>query len=116
MPILTTMTRAVLFVLVLGGLVVSGWSLYEKDFQPAQGGTVKLVHGRDLALIELTAAATTESEAKSLIGTYSETNLKHFQDLRVVYANETVYCLEVRKGGGTFHVAGPGGTPTDGPC
>jgi len=110
------MTRAAFFVIVLGGLVLSGWTLYQKDFQAQRGGTVKLVHGRELALIELTAAATTESEAKALVGTYSETSLKRFQDLRVVYANETVYCLEVRKGGGTFHVAGPGGGPADGPC
>jgi hypothetical protein len=110
------MTRAAFFVLVLGGLVMSGWTLYQKDFQPQQGGSVKLVHGRELAFIELTAAATTESQAKALIGTYSETNLKRFRDLRVVYANETVFCLEVRKRGGTFHLAGPGGSPADGPC
>ena len=110
------MTRAALFVLTIGGLVLSGWTLYQKDFRAQQGGTVKLVHGRDLAFIELTAAAANESEAKSLIGTYGETNLKRFQDLKVVYANETVYCLQVRKGGGTYHLSGPSGSPADGPC
>jgi hypothetical protein len=110
------MTRAGLFILIIGGLALSGWTLYQKDFQAHRGGTVKLVHGRDLAYIELTAAGTTESSAKALVGTYSETNLRAFKDMRVVYANETVFCLEVHKGGGTYHVAGPGGSPADGPC
>jgi hypothetical protein len=110
------MTRAALFVLMLGGLAVSGYTLYQKDFQPRQGGTVKLVHGQDLAFIELTAAATTESEAKALVGTYSETNLRKFKDLKVVYANETVFCLQVHKGGVTYHLGGPGGAPAVGPC
>ena len=110
------MTRAALFVLTIGGLVLSGWTLYQKDFHAQRGGSVKLVHGRELAFIELTAAAATESEAKSLIGTYTETNLKRFQSLSVVYANETVYCLQVHKGGATYHLSGPGGAPGDGPC
>ena len=110
------MTRAALFVLTIGGLVLSGWTLYQKDFRAQQGGTVKLVHGRDLAFIELIAAAANESEAKSLIGTYSETNMKRFQDLKVVYANETVYCLQVHKGGATYHLSGPSGSPAAGPC
>ena len=83
--------------MVIGGLALSAYTLYQKDFQARQGGTIKLVHGRELAMIELTAAGTAESEAKSLIGTYSETNMKRFQDLKVVYANETVYCLQVHK-------------------
>jgi hypothetical protein len=110
------MTRAALFVLMIGGLVLSGYTLYHKDFQPAQGGSVRLVHGRELAIVELTAAAATEAEAKSLVGTYSETNLRRFKDLNVVYANETVFCLQVHKGGATYHLAGPGGSPADGPC
>jgi hypothetical protein len=110
------MTRAALFVLMIGGLAFSGYTLYHKDFQPAQGGSVKLVHGRELAFVELTAAAATESEAKSLVGTYSETNLRAFKNMKVVYANETVFCLEVHKGGVTYHLGGPGGSPAVGPC
>jgi len=110
------MTRAALFIMVIGGLALSAYTLYQKDFQTTQGGTIKLVHGRELAMIELTAAGTAESEAKSVIGTYSETNLRNFKDLRVVYANETVFCLQVQKGGGMYHLAGPGGSPADGPC
>jgi len=110
------MTRAALFVMILGGLVMSGWTLYSRDFHAQQGGSVKLVQGRELAVIELTAAGTTEAAAKSAIGTYADTDLRNFKDLRVVYANDTVFCLEVRKGGGTFHLAGPSGSPADGPC
>jgi hypothetical protein len=110
------MTRAAMFVLLLGGLFMSGWTLYKKDFHTQRGGSVRLVHGRELALIELTAAGTTEAAAKSAIGTYADTDLRNFRDIRVVYANDTVYCLEVRKGGGTFHLAGPDSSPADGPC
>ena len=110
------MTRAAMSVMVLGGLVMSGWTLYTKDFHAQRGGSVNLVHGRELAMIELTAAGTSEAAAKSAIGTYADTDLRSFKDLRVVYANDTVYCLEVGKGGGTFHLAGPGGSPADGPC
>jgi hypothetical protein len=110
------MTRAAFFVLVIGSLVLSGWTLYRKDFQAHRGGTVKLVHGRDLAFIELTAAGTTEAAAKAAIGTYGDTDVRRFQGLKVVYANESGYCLEVRKGGGTYHLAGPGSAPADGPC
>jgi hypothetical protein len=110
------MTRAAAFLLMVAGLAVSGYTLYQKDFQPRRGGTIKLVHGRELAMIELTTAGTSESQAKSMIGTYSETNLRNFQGLKVIYANETVFCLQVRKGGGTYHLAGPGGAPADGPC
>jgi hypothetical protein len=110
------MTRAAMFVLMIGCLGLSGYTLYQRDFEADRGGSVRLVHGRDLAFVELTAAATTESEAKALVGTYGATNLRRFADLRVIYANETVYCLQVRKGGGTYHLAGPGGSPADGPC
>ena len=110
------MTRAALFVMILGGLVMSGWTLYTRDFHAQQGGSVKLVQGRELAVIELTAAGTTEAAGKSAIGTYADTDLRNFKDLRVVYANDTVFCLEVRKGGGTFHLAGPSGSPADGHC
>ena len=108
-------TRAALFVLVLGGLTMSGWTLYQKDFHAQRGGSVKLVQGRELAMIELTAAGTSEAAAKSAIGTYADTDLRDFKDLRVVYANDTVFCLEVHKGG-VYHLAGPGGSPADGPC
>src|ERR687888_157927 len=110
------MTRAALFVLMIAGLALSGYTLNQKDFRPAEGGNVKLVHGRELAFIELTAAATAESQAKALIGTYSETNLRKFKDMKVVYANETVFCLQVHKGGATYHIGGPGGSPAVGPC
>ena len=110
------MTRAALFVLVLGGLAMSGWTLYKKDFHAQRGGSVELVQGRELAMIELTAAGTSEAAAKSAIGTYADTDLRNFKDLRIVYANDTVFCLEVRKGGGTFHLSGPGDSPADGPC
>src|SRR5438552_275314 len=110
------MTRAAFFVLLLGGLALSAWTLYQKDFQAHRGGSVKLVHGRELAFIELTAAGTTESAAKAAVGTYTETELKNFRDLKVVYANDTVYCLQVGKGGSTYHLAGPSGAPADGPC
>jgi hypothetical protein len=109
-------TRAALFILVLGGLAVSGWSLYQKDFQASRGGTVNLAHGRELAYIELTAAGTSEAGAKAAIGTYADTDLRAFKDLKVVYANDTVFCLQVAKDGGTYHLAGPGSGPADGPC
>jgi choline dehydrogenase-like flavoprotein len=110
------MTRAALFVLVLAGLGASGHTLWAKRFQPHRGGSVQLVHGRRLAFIELRAARRMESRAKALVGTYSETEMHVFQHLRVVYANETVYCLEVKRDGSTFHLEGPGGKPADGPC
>ena len=35
---------------------------------------------------------------------------------KVVYANETVYCIQVHVDGATYHLAGPSGHPANGPC
>jgi hypothetical protein len=109
-------TRAALFVVILGALAASGMKLYEKQFRPHEGGEIHLIRGQELASIELRAAGDVMAQAKALVGTYSETNLRHFQDLRVVYANEARFCLVVVKDGNVFHLAGPGGVPTPGGC
>ena len=97
-------------------LVLSGYTFYTKHFELHRGGSTHLVRGRELAAAELRAAAHAEAEAKSLVGTYEDTRLRSFQHLKVIYANETVYCLQVRVEGTTYHLAGPGGHPADGPC
>ena len=109
-------TRAAGFVLMWLVLVLSGYTFYEKRFELHRGGSIHLVRGRELAATELRAAAHAEAVAKSLVGTYRDTSLRAFQNLKVIYANDTVYCLQVHLEGHTFHLAGPGGQPADGPC
>jgi hypothetical protein len=36
--------------------------------------------------------------------------------MKVIYANETVYCVQVHVEGATYHLAGPGGAASGGPC
>ena len=110
------MTRAAGFVLMWLVLAFSGYTIYEKHFQLHRGGSIHLVRGRELASTELRAAAHAEAEAKSLVGTYEDTRLRSFRHMKAIYANETVYCLQVRIDGATYHLAGPGGHPARGPC
>src|SRR5919204_1326015 len=105
------MTRAAGFVLMVIVLALSGYTFYEKQFQLHRGGSVHLLRGRELAYTELRAAAQVEAQAKALVGTYRDTSLRAFQNLKVIYANDTVYCLQVHLEGHTFHLAGPGGQP-----
>jgi hypothetical protein len=97
-------------------LALSGYTFYGKHFKLHRGGSIHLVRGRELAFTELRAAVHAEAEAKSLVGTYEDTRLRSFRHLKVIYANETVYCLQVHVDGHTYHAAGPGGRPADGPC
>ena len=110
------MTRAAGFVLMVIVLALSGYTFYDKHFELHRGGEVQLVRGRELAYTELHAAARIESQAKALVGTYRDTSLRTFRNLKVIYANATVYCLQVHLQGDTFHLAGPRGEPADGPC
>ncbi len=110
------MVRAGLFVFMLVGLVASGHTLYANHFRLHQGGEVRLIRGQELAERELRAAAQVMEEARMLVGTYTETSLRPFEDLTIVYATATRYCLVVVKDGNVFHLAGPGGAPTRGRC
>ena len=110
------MSRALGFVLVWIVLALSGYTFYEKHYELHRGGSLHLVRGRELAYTELHAAAHAEAQAKSLVGTYRDTSLRAFRHMKVIYANETVYCIQVRNDGATYHLAGPGGRPADGPC
>jgi hypothetical protein len=112
----TIVTRAAAFVLAMVGLTLSAHQLWQHRFALHRGGAVHLVRGRELAYTELRAAAATEAQAKWLIGTYAETSLRAFRDLKVIYANDVVYCLQVEKGGRTYHLAGPRGGPRGGPA
>jgi hypothetical protein len=109
-------TRAAGFVLMWLVLGLSGYTFYDRHFRLHRGGTLHLVRGRELAFTELRAAAHAEAEAKSLVGTYRDTSLRSFRHLKVIYANETVYCVQVHVDGATYHLAGPGGHPSAGPC
>jgi len=97
-------------------LALSGYTFYEKHFQLHRGGSIHLVRGRELAYTELRAAGHAEAEARSLVATYRDTNLRAFRHLKVIYVNDLVYCLQVQVDGATYHLAGPGGHPADGPC
>jgi hypothetical protein len=110
------MTRAAGFVLMVLVLALSGYTFYGKHFELHRGGNLHLVRGRELAYVELRAAAQVESQARGLVGTYRDTSLRSFRNMKVIYANDTVYCLQVHLQGGTYHLAGPGGDPADGPC
>ena len=110
------MSRAAGFVLMWLVLALSGYTFYEKHFELHRGGTLHLVRGRELAFTELRAAAQAEAEAKSLVGTYRDTSLRAYRHMKVIYANETVYCIQVRVDGATYHLAGPSGHPSAGPC
>ena len=110
------MSRAAGFVLMWIVLALSGYTLYDKHFALHRGGSLHLVRGRELAYTELRAAAHAEAEAKSLVGTYRDTSLRAYRHLKVIYANETVYCIQVHVDGNTYHLAGPSGHPAGGPC
>ena len=116
MPIIRGVTRAAGFILMWLVLGLSGYTFYEKHFELHRGGTLHLVRGRELAYTELRAAGHAQAEAKSLVGTYRDTSLRTFRHLQVIYANETVYCVQVHVEGATYHLAGPRGRPAGGPC
>ena len=101
---------------MLLALFASGYTWVQKGFALHKGGTVELPQGAQIAAIELQTAASAMAQAKSYIGTYSETDLKHFHNLSIAYANENRFCLQVVQDGELYHLAGPGGKPTPGHC
>ncbi len=110
------MARAALFVISLLALAVSGFAFVKNGGELGKGGSISLLSGHNAAYAELTAASTSMLEAKTLTGTFSAVDLRNFHNLAIVRADESSYCLQVGVGKDASHLAGPGGTPTDGPC
>jgi len=109
-------TRAALFVLMMAALAASGWTFWHKHYQLHKGGTIQLLSGQKLAAVELESAVNTMTEGKAQTGSYALTDLRGFQNLTVVYATDSAYCLQVGSGLGAMHLAGPAGAPATGPC
>jgi hypothetical protein len=106
--------RAAVFILVLLGLVASGWGAVKKHTAPPT------------PLLERPFARAAAAELKDAgdqlyltyrwAQTYDGPDLKNFKDLRLVRADHTGFCIEVVKEGHVFRLVGPGGRPELGRC
>jgi hypothetical protein len=114
-------TRIFGFVLILGVLAASGYTLVDK----ARSGKLNPVGEVDAAAArgELASAqyvlaivASQLHQVHALDATYdADLELDKFPLVRLVRADQTSYCLEFEKTH-TFFLAGPGGTVAQGTC
>jgi hypothetical protein len=108
------MRRAVVFMLILAGLVASGFKFFHQTHPAAK------------AVMEAGAGAAAASELKQagdqlyltykLAGTYDGPDLKNFADLQLYRADDTGFCIQVVKDAQVFRLAGPGHVPEPGHC
>jgi hypothetical protein len=106
-------TRAFSFILILVALAASGIALKQ------HWGHISLLprtKDADAAVVELQAAARSLAQTHAQLGTYSETDLSHFNGLTIAYARERDYCIQVVRGQLAWHLAGPEGQAGDGIC
>jgi hypothetical protein len=93
--------RAAAMMLVLCGLIASGWGFYQHHHPKTKA---LLDTGNQLYL------------TKKWADTYDGPDLKNFKDLTLVRASDTNFCIEVVKDASVFRLIGPGGVPEPGTC
>lgn len=77
-----------------------------------QSATREIAQARQTAAgVKLMQGAFAIEQFHALNGTYSATTLGHL-GVKLVRADANTYCLQA----GNEHLAGPGGSPTPGPC
>jgi hypothetical protein len=108
--------RVFAFALALGVLALAGLTGYRHAAHPPPPAA-PLAAERELAKLQLNAAARALSQLHELTATYEEADLHVIRRLHLVRASETSYCVQVVEGDGfLFHLDGPGGRVTGGPC
>ena len=109
------MGRAATLVVVLCGLVASGWTAVQRHLAPSEKTLIETAAG-------VAAAAELEDAGDQLYltyrwaKTYDGPDLKNFKDLTLVRADDHGFCLEVVKDGHVFRLVGPGGKPEPARC
>jgi hypothetical protein len=106
--------RAAAFLLVLLGLIGSGWGAFKHHTAPP----TPLIERpfAVVALAELKDAGDQLYLTYRWAQTYDGPDLKNFKDLQIVRADDHGFCLQVVKGGHVFSLTGPGGKPVLGAC
>jgi hypothetical protein len=108
------MGRAVVFMLILAGLMASGFKFFHQTHPSAK--TV-MEHGVGAsAAAELKDAGDQLYLTYKFAGTYDGPDLKNFADLQLYRADDTGFCIQVVKEAQVFRLIGPGGMPEPGHC
>jgi hypothetical protein len=109
------MGRAAAMILVLCGLISSGWGFVQHHKAPQKRAPIDTTAGV-AAAAELKDAGDQLYLTKRWADTYDGPDLKNFQDLTLVHADDTTFCLQVVKEEYVFRLLGPGGVPEPGTC
>jgi hypothetical protein len=109
------MGRAAAMMLVLCGLIASGWGFVQHHKAHPKQAPINTAAGQ-LAAAELKDAGDQLYLTKRWADTYDGPDLKNFKDLKLVRASDTSFCLEVAKEGYVFRLIGPGGVAEPGTC
>jgi hypothetical protein len=111
-----SLRRIVLAVVAFALLVASGWTYVRRAAEQAPPEAPHAAE-RQLAHLQLRAAAQALAQLHRMTATYEEADLHVIRRLHLVRASETSYCVQVVEGDGfLFHLEGPGGRVGDGPC
>src|SRR5260370_14634595 len=103
------MGRAAILLLVLAGLVASGFQFMHRTHPAAK--TVMQAGAGAAAASELKQAGDQLYLTYKFAGTYNGPDLKNFPDLQLYRADNTGFCIQVVKEGAVFPLALPGGGP-----
>jgi hypothetical protein len=106
--------RATAFLFVLFGLAASGWTAVQRHTAPPK--PLMEQPFAVAAAAELQDAGQQLYLTKQWADTYDGPDLKNFQDLERVRADDYGFCLQVVKEGHEFRLVGPGGKPEPGRC
>jgi hypothetical protein len=113
--------RLLRFAVVMAVLALSGYTLVDKartgELSPARdiSDTEAKLELRSAQYV-LTIVSGQLARVHVITGSYADTlEVDQFPLVRLVWANETAYCLEFRKTQ-TFVLQGPGGTVVQGTC
>jgi hypothetical protein len=112
------MARGLSFIPLLASLGVGAWLLNGQLAQTPGPATVTQALGqvREAAAgLAFVQAQTQLEQFHAANGTYAGAPLAGL-NVRLVRANARSYCMQAKVGGSAYHVAGPGGMATSGPC
>jgi hypothetical protein len=106
--------RVTTMMLVLCGLIASGWGFVQHRNPPKK--TAMETAAGVAAAAELKDAGDQLYLTKRWADTYDGPDLKNFKDLTLVWANDTSFCIQVVKDSVVYRLLGPNGAPEPGTC
>lgn len=98
-------------------LIASGWTGYGRwQERGAFVDAMRTGEGQRAAMQLDFASSQLELVKSTVADTYDGPDLKNFNGMRVAWADELGYCIQVVVGSHTYSKQGPGGRPAAGAC